>query len=75
MLSNDTACPLLTDREAETLLNVGRGFLAKDRIGRARIVHVKIGRAVRYRLADVQAFIESSVRKSTSDPGPQNAAP
>jgi len=61
--------PLLTDSEVEAMLKVGKGFLAKDRLGKARIPHVKIGRSVRYRMADVHAFIEASVRKSTSDPG------
>ena len=69
MQSNETVSPLLTDREVEALLNVGKGFLAKDRLGKARIPHIQIGRSVRYRTADVLAFIESSVRKSTSDAG------
>ena len=64
MLASETS-PLLTDREAEALLKMSKGFLAKDRIGPARIPHVKIGRSVRYRLADVQAFIEASLRRST----------
>ncbi len=58
---------LLTDREAEALLNVHRGYLPKDRVGPARIPFVKIGRSVRYRPADIRAFIDGSVRKSTSD--------
>jgi hypothetical protein len=69
MLSPDALQTLLTDREVEAMLNMGRGFLAKDRCGRALIPHVRIGRAVRYRLRDVEAFIEASVRKSTSDVG------
>ncbi len=69
MHSNDTGSPLLKEREVEAMLKVAKGFLAKDRIGKARIPHIKIGRSVRYRLADVLAFIEASIRKSTSDPG------
>ncbi len=63
----ETIEPLLTDREAEALLHVHRGFLPKDRIGAARIPFVKIGRAVRYRPSDIRAFIDASVRRSTSD--------
>ena len=59
---------LLTDSELEHMLGVAKGWAAKDRCCTARIPHVKIGRSVRYRLADVQAFIEASVRQSTSAP-------
>lgn len=58
--------PLLTSEEVENILGVGRGWAAKDRINAARIPYVKIGRTVRYRRADVIAFIGASVRKSTS---------
>ncbi len=63
----DTIEPLLTDREAEALLAVHNGFLAKDRVGPARIPFVKIGRSVRYRPSDIRTFIAGSLRKSTSD--------
>jgi hypothetical protein len=59
--------PLWTDKEAEAYLNMHQGFLAKDRVGPARIPFVKIGRAVRYRPADIRAFIAASTRMSTSD--------
>ena len=59
--------PLRTDRQAEEFLNVHHGFLAKDRVGKARIPFVKIGRSVRYRPSDLRAFVASNVRKSTSD--------
>jgi hypothetical protein len=58
--------PLLTDREAETLLAVHDGFLAKDRVSTGRIPFVKIGRAVRYQPSDVRAFIAANLRASTS---------
>jgi hypothetical protein len=60
---------LIRDDEAEAILRVHDGFLAKDRLGRARIPFVKIGRAVRYRRADIEAFIAANLRKSTSDTG------
>ncbi len=53
---------LITSSELEQLLKVAAGWAAKDQIGRALIPHVKIGRAVRYRMADVRAFIAASVR-------------
>lgn len=53
---------LLTSHEVEKMLGVGPGWCAKDRISIGRIPHIKIGKSCRYRLADVQAFIDSSVR-------------
>ena len=64
---------LLTDLEVEQILGVARGWAAKDRCGKALIQHVKFGRCVRYRLADVEAFIAGSVRQSTSDTGAKAA--
>lgn len=57
---------LLTSGEVERILGVSPGWCAKDRIGSARIPYVKIGKCCRYRLVDVNAFIESSMRASTS---------
>ncbi len=58
---------LLTSEEVEKMLRVGPGWAAKDRIASARIPHIKIGKCVRYREADVRAFIDASMRRSTSD--------
>ena len=58
---------LLTSDEVEKMLGVAVGWCAKDRIGTARIPHVKIGKCCRYRVHDVQAFIDASMRRSTSD--------
>ncbi len=60
---------LLTTTEAEQILGVHAGFLNKDRVEKARIPFVKIGRSVRYRRPDIEAFIAANVRKSTSDRG------
>ena len=60
---------LLTTSDAEQALGVHAGFLNKDRICKARIPFVKIGRSVRYRRSDVETFIASNLRKSTSDIG------
>ncbi len=58
---------LLTSAEVEKILGVSTGWCAKDRISTARIPHVKFGKCCRYRPADVQAFINASMRRSTSD--------
>ena len=58
---------LLTSEDVEKMLGVSAGWCAKDRIGTARIPHVKIGKCCRYRLRDVHAFVDASMRRSTSD--------
>lgn len=61
---------LLTTAQAATYLGVSKAFLERDRCYEARIPHIKVGsRAVRYRVADLEAFLESRVRRSTSDKG------
>ncbi len=61
---------LLTTKEAAQYLGMSKAFLERDRWAGARIPFVKLGaRAVRYRQADLESYIESKVRLSTSDPG------
>jgi len=58
---------LLTTRQAAPVLGVSVAFLERDRWAGARVPFIKIGaRAVRYRLSDLHAYIESCIRKSTS---------
>lgn len=58
---------LLNTSQAAELLGVSKAFLERDRLAGARIPFVKVGaRAVRYRLQDLEAFLESQVRHSTS---------
>ncbi|MGH6828167.1 MAG: helix-turn-helix transcriptional regulator [Rhizomicrobium sp.] len=64
---NEESLHLLRPEEVERMLGVCKGWAAKDRISTARIPFIKIGRCVRYRLADVQAFVDASARRSTSD--------
>jgi hypothetical protein len=61
---------LLTERQAATLLNVSVKSLQgwRSRGGGPR--YHKLGRCVRYAVADLEAFIQNAVRLSTSDPGP-----
>ena len=61
---------LLTTKEAAKYLGVSKAFLERDRWAGARIPFIKVGtRAVRYRLADLDAFLDRQVRQSTSDNG------
>lgn len=58
---------LLTTKQAAPLLGVSTAFLERDRWAGAQIPFIRVGsRAVRYRLSDLNAFIESRLRVSTS---------
>lgn len=60
---------LLTTSEAARILGVSRAFLERDRWAGARIPFIKVGsRAIRYRIADLEAYILRQVRHSTSQP-------
>ena len=59
---------LLTTDQAATYLGVSKAFLERDRWAGARIPFVKVGRrAVRYRLADLETFLDAQTRRSTSE--------
>ena len=59
---------LLTTREAAEYLDVSTAFLERDRWAGARIPFIKVGsRAVRYRLTDLDAYLDAQVRWSTSE--------
>lgn len=61
---------LFTTKEAASYLGVSKSFLDRDRCNGAHIPFVKLGnRAVRYRLSDLESYLTSRVRRSTSDPG------
>ena len=60
--------PLLCTKQAAKYLGVSTAFLERDRWAGARIPYIKVGsRAVRYRQEDLDAFIESKTRQSTSE--------
>lgn len=66
---------LLTTLEAAKYLGVSKAFLERDRWAGARIPFIKVGaRAVRYRLADLNAYVERQLRQSTSDTGVRHGA-
>ena len=59
---------LLSTTSAAQYLCVSKAFLERDRWAGARIPFIKIGsRAVRYRVSDLNTFIEQQVRHSTSE--------
>lgn len=61
---------LLNTAQAAKYLGISIAFLERDRWAGAKIPFIKIGsRAVRYRLRDLDAYIQTRLRKSTSDPG------
>lgn len=61
---------LLNTQQAAQYLGVSKAFLERDRWAGARVPFIKVGsRAVRYRLSDLDAFLDSRVRSSTSDAG------
>lgn len=61
---------LLKTKQAAEYLGLSKAFLERDRWAGAKVPFIKIGdRAVRYRLEDLNTYIESRTRKSTSDTG------
>jgi len=61
---------MLTTAEAANYLSVSKAFLERDRWAGARIPFIRVGsRSVRYRLEDLENYIDQQVRLSTSDPG------
>lgn len=61
---------LLNTKEAANFLNLSCAFLERDRWAGAKVPFIKISaRAVRYRLADLESYIQSRVRLSTTDKG------
>ena len=66
-----TCARLLTEKEAADYLNVAPATLRRWRWASRPPRFVKIGAAVRYDPADLEAFIEAGRRTSTTDPGPE----
>jgi len=59
---------LLNTQQAASYLGVSKAFLERDRWAGARVPFIKIGsRAVRYRATDLEAYIESRIKHSTSE--------
>ena len=61
---------LLNTSEAAKYLGISKAFLERDRWAGAKVQFIKIGaRAVRYRLKDLDTYIQSRIRHSTTDNG------
>lgn len=61
---------LLTTAEAARYLGMSKAFLERDRWAGARIPFIRVGsRSVRYRRADLEAYLDMQRRRSTSDDG------
>ena len=58
----------LTPKQAAKLLNLSTSWLAKQRLKGGGPPYVKLGGAVRYRLADLQSWMKACLRFSTSGP-------
>jgi len=58
---------LLNTQQAAALIGMSVAFLERDRWAGAKVPYIKVGnRAVRYRMSDLMAYIESRMRHSTS---------
>ena len=64
---------LLKEREVARFLTLEVATLRRWRWSGRGPRFLKLGGAVRYELADIEAFKEASRRASTSDPGPEIA--
>jgi len=61
---------ILNTVQAANYIGMSKAFLERDRWAGARIPFIKVGsRAVRYRLSDLEEFLDQQVRRSTSDLG------
>ncbi len=61
---------LLTEKEVEAEYGINHRTLQAWRVRRSDgIPFLHLGRAVRYRAKDVEAWLDSKIRRSTSDPG------
>ena len=59
---------LLNTQQAAEFLGVSTAFLERDRWAGARVPYIKVGsRAVRYQLNDLELYVQSCRRRSTSE--------
>ena len=71
MSSQDIHSALVNEAEAARMLGLSVKTLRRWRWAGRPPRFVKVGAAVRYDPADLEAFIEAGRRTSTSDPGPE----
>jgi excisionase family DNA binding protein len=65
---------MLRTTEAAGYIGLKKSTLEAWRVRGEGPVFLKLGKAVRYRKEDIDAFLEANLRKSTSDPGHESAA-
>jgi predicted DNA-binding transcriptional regulator AlpA len=65
---------LLTDAQVSELTGRGVPTLQKDRLRGTGPRYLKIGRLVRYRHGDVEAWLDARVRRSTSEPAAKDSS-
>ncbi len=73
-IATEPTSRLLKEGEAAKILNLEVATLRRWRWSGRGPRFLKLGGAVRYELADIEAFIEASRKASTSDPGPHTEA-
>jgi predicted DNA-binding transcriptional regulator AlpA len=61
--------PILNTREAARYLGLGKSTLDRFRVTGDGPIYLKLGGAVRYRLSDLKAWLDSRVTRSTSERG------
>ncbi len=60
---------LLSEKEVEQIYGITRRWLQKKRCAGGGPIFIKIGKSVRYRISDIESFLEDHRRSSTSDEG------
>ncbi|MDB5430332.1 MAG: transcriptional regulator [Caulobacter sp.] len=63
--------PLLTTAQAATHLGLSRHYLNDARVTGTGPAYVKLGALVRYRHADLDAWVAAALRHSTQDAAPR----
>ena len=59
---------ILKTIEAAEYLSVSKAFLERDRWAGAKIPYIKVGsRAVRYRISDLDDYLDGQIKCSTSE--------
>ena len=67
ILKNQSTDPLLTPPEAAKYIGVAENTLSVWRcVGRYDIQFIKVGRLVRYRLSDLEAWLESRTHSTST---------
>ncbi|MCJ8141646.1 helix-turn-helix domain-containing protein [Ancylobacter sp. A5.8] len=67
--AHSEADPILRPKEAAAAIGWAESTLAKSRLSGAGPAFLKVGKLVRYRRSDIEAWPSSRRRRSTSDTG------